>query len=96
MTAPSSLSCARHATARARSSRRSTSRRCRASATRLGVPTAGVWREILNSDAALYGGSGVGNYGVAETSAVPSHGRGQSLLLMLPPLGALFLRCETA
>ena len=63
---------------------------------RLGVPRAGHWREILNSDAGLYGGSGVGNLGGAETVAVPSHGRPQSLTLTLPPLAALYLRCEAA
>jgi 1,4-alpha-glucan branching enzyme len=59
---------------------------------RIGVPQMGVWKEILNSDAELYGGSGVGNYGEVETTPVPWHGQPRSLKLSLPPLGALFLR----
>jgi 1,4-alpha-glucan branching enzyme len=58
---------------------------------RLGVPVAGEWREALNSDAQIYGGSGVGNYGAVTTFPVPGHGHFQSLNLTLPPLGALFL-----
>jgi 1,4-alpha-glucan branching enzyme len=59
---------------------------------RLGVPNLGVWHEILNSDAEIYGGSGVGNYGEVETTPVPWHEQPRSLKLTLPPLGALFLR----
>jgi 1,4-alpha-glucan branching enzyme len=59
---------------------------------RVGVPRAGEWRELLNSDAAIYGGSGVGNYGVVHTRPIACHGRAQSLELVLPPLGALFLK----
>jgi 1,4-alpha-glucan branching enzyme len=58
----------------------------------LGVPAAGRWREILNSDADTYGGSGVGNQGGVDSSPRPSHGRADSLALDLPPLGALYLR----
>jgi 1,4-alpha-glucan branching enzyme len=58
---------------------------------RLGVPRPGRWRELLNSDATEYGGSGTGNFGGAETDPVPGHGEYQSLNLTLPPLGALFL-----
>jgi 1,4-alpha-glucan branching enzyme len=58
---------------------------------RIGVPRPGVWREVLNSDAEMYGGSGVGNYGSVSTTPVPGHGHFQSLNLTLPPLGALFL-----
>jgi 1,4-alpha-glucan branching enzyme len=58
---------------------------------RLGVPRAGRWRELLNSDAAAYGGSGMGNLGGADTEGKPMHGHGQSLSLTLPPLSALFL-----
>ena len=61
---------------------------------RLGAPRAGVWRELLNTDAAEYGGSGHGNLGQVETAPVPSHGRPQSLNLTLPPLGGLFLKVE--
>ncbi len=59
---------------------------------RIGVPLMGTWQEVLNSDAELYGGSGVGNYGEVETTPVPWHGQPRSLKLSLPPLGAIFLR----
>jgi 1,4-alpha-glucan branching enzyme len=59
---------------------------------RVGVPCGGRWRELLNSDAQIYGGSGVGNQGSVQAQAEPSHGRACSLLLTLPPLGALFLK----
>jgi len=54
---------------------------------RIGVPVAGRWNEILNSDAALYGGSGQGNMGGVDTAPLPSHGHFQSISLTLPPLG---------
>jgi len=57
----------------------------------VGVPRPGHWREILNSDAHPYGGSGVGNGGGVEAEAVPVRGFPWSLRLTLPPLGALFL-----
>ncbi|HEX3722644.1 MAG TPA: 1,4-alpha-glucan branching protein GlgB, partial [Nitrolancea sp.] len=59
---------------------------------RLGVPNLGVWHEVLNSDAEIYGGSGVGNFGQVETTPVPWHNQPRSLKLTLPPLGALFFR----
>jgi 1,4-alpha-glucan branching enzyme len=59
---------------------------------RIGVPEGGYWRELLNSDAAGYGGSNVGNGGGVNAEEVPAHGRPWSLRLMLPPLGALFLK----
>ena len=58
---------------------------------RVGVPVAGRWRELLNSDAALYGGSGVGNLGAVESIPLAAHGRVQSLELTLPPLAVLML-----
>ncbi len=58
---------------------------------RVGVPLAGTWRERLNSDAEVYGGSGCGNLGAVTTTDHPAHGRSHSLLLTLPPLGAVFL-----
>ena len=58
---------------------------------RIGVPTAGRWRERLNSDADAYGGSGAGNGGEVATDAVAQHGHDQSLSLTLPPLGFLLL-----
>jgi 1,4-alpha-glucan branching enzyme len=59
---------------------------------RIGVPRPGTYREILNSDAAIYGGTNAGNLGTLETVYVGSHGRPWSLELTLPPLGGLILR----
>ncbi|PIS31545.1 1,4-alpha-glucan branching enzyme [Candidatus Saganbacteria bacterium CG08_land_8_20_14_0_20_45_16] len=59
---------------------------------RLGVPRAGEWREVLNSDATYYGGSGLGNFGQALAEPCPMHGHSHSLVLTLPPLGALFFK----
>ena len=59
---------------------------------RVGVPGAGFWWEVLNSDAEDYGGGGQGNMGGQEASAIPAHGRPFSLNLVLPPLSAVFLR----
>jgi 1,4-alpha-glucan branching enzyme len=61
---------------------------------RIGVPRGGYWRECLNSDAPLYGGSGQGNLGGVEAAPVSSHGHFHSLSLKLPPLAVLFLKCE--
>jgi 1,4-alpha-glucan branching enzyme len=58
----------------------------------IGAPRAGFWREILNSDARLYGGSGQGNMGGVETVPLQMHGRPHMLTLTLPPLGAIFLK----
>jgi 1,4-alpha-glucan branching enzyme len=58
---------------------------------RIGVPSRGTWRECLNSDALIYGGSGAGNLGQVGTTAVPMHGRSDSLELTLPALSVLFL-----
>src|SRR5579859_6236014 len=60
----------------------------------VGVPAGGRWREILNSDAPIYGGSGQGNMGGVEAAPIPLHGRRWSVNLTLPPLGAVFLRNE--
>ncbi|MBD8102620.1 1,4-alpha-glucan branching protein GlgB, partial [Plantibacter sp. CFBP 8775] len=54
---------------------------------RVGLPRAGRWEELLNTDAVEYGGSGVGNYGSIEASASPWAGRPASAELTLPPLG---------
>ncbi len=61
---------------------------------RVGVPHEGFWREMLNSDATLYGGSGYGNLGGMEAAPVPAQGRDFSLSLTLPPLGVLFFRTQ--
>ncbi len=59
---------------------------------RIGVPEGGYWRELLNSDAAEYWGSGQGNGGGVTADAVRTHGRPYSLSLTLPPLSVLFLK----
>ncbi|MBM4127305.1 MAG: 1,4-alpha-glucan branching protein GlgB [Nitrospira sp.] len=61
---------------------------------RIGVPTAGWYRELLNTDAFHYGGSNVGNSGGVQSSDGPCHNFPHSLTLTLPPLGMLFLRRE--
>jgi 1,4-alpha-glucan branching enzyme len=61
---------------------------------RLGAPRGGFWREVLNTDARDYGGSGQGNLGGIEAAPIPLHGRTHSLTLTLPPLGAVFLKHE--
>ncbi|MDX3894183.1 1,4-alpha-glucan branching protein GlgB [Pusillimonas sp.] len=58
---------------------------------RIGASRAGRWREVLNSDAAAYGGSDMGNAGEVRTLPDPAHGQPQSLTLVLPPLAALIL-----
>ena len=61
---------------------------------RLGVPSGGQWKEVLNSDALEYGGSGQGNLGGVEADHHPFHGRTDSISITLPPLGCLFFRSE--
>ncbi|HVI08614.1 MAG TPA: 1,4-alpha-glucan branching protein GlgB [Candidatus Binatia bacterium] len=58
----------------------------------VGVPSGGYWRELLNSDAGEYNGSGMGNMGGVNAEEVPLHGRHWSVKLTLPPLAALFLK----
>ncbi|MEK7749309.1 MAG: alpha amylase C-terminal domain-containing protein, partial [Bacteroidota bacterium] len=59
---------------------------------RIGIPEAGIYHEILNSDSAYYSGGNVGNAGEIRSDHIPHHGREHSLNLTLPPLGALFLK----
>ena len=59
---------------------------------RVGVPQPGFWRELLNSDAREYGGSGQGNLGGVEAAPIPLHGRPYSLTITLPPLAAVFFK----
>jgi 1,4-alpha-glucan branching enzyme len=59
---------------------------------RVGVPRVGFWREVLNSDAELYGGSGTGNLGGVASTNVPFHGRPHSISLTLPPLAVVVLQ----
>jgi 1,4-alpha-glucan branching enzyme len=59
---------------------------------RLGVPSAGAYEEIFNSDSAWYGGSNAGNGGGLQSSPQPHHGREHSLTLTLPPLAVVVLK----
>jgi 1,4-alpha-glucan branching enzyme len=58
---------------------------------RVGLPSPGRWREVLNTDATQYGGSGVGNLGVVEAEPVPHRGFPASANVVLPPLATLWL-----
>ncbi len=57
----------------------------------LGLPYAGVWREELNTDAADYGGSGIGNFGQVEAVTTPAYGFPASAHVTLPPLAVIYL-----
>jgi 1,4-alpha-glucan branching enzyme len=61
---------------------------------RVGVPRGGYWRELLNGDAAHYGGSGMGNYGGVDATPMPYEDFSHSLTLTLPPLAALVFKPE--
>ena len=56
---------------------------------------AGRWREILNTDATVYGGSGTGNLGAIDAMPEPWHGQPASARITLPPLGVLWLTPES-
>ncbi len=59
---------------------------------RVGVPMAGFWEEVLNTDAAAYGGDNRGNLGGGEAANTPADGHAQSVTLTLPPLSVVILR----
>ncbi len=59
---------------------------------RVGVPSDGFWKELINSDAKIYGGSGQGSLGGMKAAPVPYHGHPFSLNLVLPPLGVVFFK----
>lgn len=61
---------------------------------KIGVPSGGFWKEVLNSDAWYYGGSNKGNFGEVEASSVPSHDKYFSLSVTLPPLGIVVFKRE--
>src|SRR5690606_3033138 len=63
---------------------------------RIGVPFPGAWRELLNSDAPLYGGSGMGNLGGVDSHPVAAHGHPQSIVVTLPPLAVVFFAGRAA
>ncbi len=60
----------------------------------IGVPQSGFWKEVLNSDAAIYGGSSQGNMGGQQTKPIAFHGRAQSIEITIPPLGIIFFKRE--
>jgi len=60
------------------------------------LPRAGAWREIFNSDAAIYGGGNIGNGGLVNASATAAQGQSANASVVLPPLGAVILRFEGA
>jgi 1,4-alpha-glucan branching enzyme len=57
----------------------------------VGVPACSALREAINTDASIYGGSNVGNFGTVEVQAIPAHGQTHSISVTLPPLAALIL-----
>jgi 1,4-alpha-glucan branching enzyme len=59
---------------------------------RIGVPHSGFWKEVLNTDATEYGGTGWGNWGGVKAVDDPCHGRPFSITVSLPPLAAVFFR----
>jgi 1,4-alpha-glucan branching enzyme len=61
---------------------------------RIGVPVPGFWKEIFNSDAREYGGSGMGNAGGIMSDQIKWHGRENSILATLPPLATVIFRFE--
>ncbi|MCC5999778.1 MAG: 1,4-alpha-glucan branching protein GlgB [Pararhodobacter sp.] len=61
---------------------------------RIGLPRPGPWREVLNTDAAAYGGGNSGNLGALMADATPAHGQPASAEITLPPLSTLFLMPE--
>ena len=61
---------------------------------RIGLPSTGAWREVVNTDASVYGGSGWGNQGEITAGAKPWHGRPASALVQLPPAGVIWLAPE--
>jgi 1,4-alpha-glucan branching enzyme len=61
---------------------------------RIGLPVPGTWEEVLNTDADVYSGSGVGNLGKVTAVQEPWHGRPASATVVVPPLGALWLRLK--
>ena len=63
---------------------------------RVGVSTPGYWEEVLNSDSAIYGGSGQGNLGGVATVPTRAHGRPHSLTITIPPLGIVVFRQPAA
>ena len=58
----------------------------------MGVDAPGDWREVLNTDAKIYGGSGTGNATPLKAEKIPADGKPYSVLATLPPLGTIALK----
>ena len=63
---------------------------------RLGLPLAGRWEELINTDAEGYGGSGVGNLGAVTATGTSWHGQPSSATVRVPPLGTIWLTAPEA
>jgi 1,4-alpha-glucan branching enzyme len=63
---------------------------------KIGVPAGGYWQEILNTDAAVYGGSGMGNMGGVDASAEGVHGREYSVSITIPPLAVIYFKPKSS
>ena len=61
---------------------------------RVGVPRAGTWRELLNTDSSLYGGANIGNVGHVIATGIADHGQPQSVLVTVPPLATVIFVSE--
>ncbi len=61
----------------------------------LGVPRAGFYQELMNTDAKIYGGSDKGNAGGVQTNTIKAHGREQSICITLPPLATVFFEWQS-
>ena len=61
---------------------------------RIGLPAAGRWLEVLNTDATIYGGSNRGNMGTITATSAPHHGQSASADVVIPPMSAVFLRYD--
>ena len=62
---------------------------------RIGLPQRGRWKEILNTDAPVYGGSGMGNLGAVTAFGNPSHGFPASAEITLPPLATVYFEFDS-
>jgi 1,4-alpha-glucan branching enzyme len=61
---------------------------------RLALPFTGTWTEVLNTDAVVYGGSGLGNFGAVQADDTSWHGRPASAQIIVPPLSTSFFRFD--
>jgi 1,4-alpha-glucan branching enzyme len=61
---------------------------------RLGVPEAGFYRELLNSDSSLFGGGNMGNKGGVPSEPIPWQGRPHSIMITVPPLAVVYFKAE--